>query len=272
MNLRTFVEIAKVLGKSDDAVAYGKTLEDLKTNVQAHFFNANQNTYIDSRQIHLAFPMFAGITPDNVRPAVFANFEKEILQTRPYLDMGSSGLPIILKFLIEDVERNDILFEHLSKTTEPGYGFFLDQGETAWPEYWDDKRPSRIHTCYTGIASWFMKGLGGIREDPNQFGYQSFIIKPALVGDLTFAEASTDSLYGTIVSRWERKDGLVRMNVTIPVNSAAIVYVPSTDVKNVTESGIPVTSATGVKFLKMEDSHAVFQVHSGVYQFSSHQQ
>ena len=269
LDLRTFIEIARILDKPEDVAVYGRRLEDLKAKVQARFFNPDQNTYIDSRQIHLAFPMFAGITPDNVKPKVLANFEKEILETRPYLDMGSSGLPVLLKFLIEDVERNDILFTHLSKTTEPGYGYFLSRGETAWPEYWDDTKPSRIHTCYTGIAAWFIKGLGGIREDPNQYGYQSFIIKPALVGDLTFAEARTESLYGTISSRWEKKGGVIQMNIAIPVNSTATVYVPAADIKNVTESGVAISRANGVRFLKMEGPNAVLQVQSGVYQFVS---
>jgi alpha-L-rhamnosidase len=269
MELRIFIEIAKILEKPEDAATYGKRLADLKPKVQARFFNPDQNTYIDSRQIHLAFPMLAGITPDDLKPQVYVNFEKEITQTRPYLDMGSSGLPVLLKFLIEDVERDDIVFAHLSKTTEPGYGYFLSRGETAWPEYWDDTKPSRIHTCYTGIAAWFVKGLGGIREDPAQYGYQSFIIKPALVGDLTFAEAKTESLYGVIQSRWEKKNGAIRMNIAVPVNSTATVYVPATDVKNVTESGVAVPRAKGVKFLKMEGPNAVFQVQSGVYQFVS---
>ena len=269
MDLRNFIEVAKILEKPEDVSAYGKRLEDLKAKVQARFFNPDQKNYIDNRQIHLAFPMYAGITPDDVKPKVYANFEKEILETRPYLDMGSSGLPVLLKFLIEDVERNDILFAHLSKTTEPGYGFFLSRGETAWPEYWDDTKPSRIHTCYTGIAAWFIKGLGGIREDPSQYGYQSFIIKPALVGNLTFAEAQTESLYGTILSRWEKKGGIIQMNIAIPVNSTATVYVPATGVKNVTESGVAISEAKGVRFLKMEGSNAVLEVQSGVYQFVS---
>ncbi len=269
MDLRTMIAIAGVLGKPDDATDYGRKLEDLKARIQARFFNAADNTYIDTRQIHLAFPMFAGVTPDDVKPAVYANFEKEITETRPYLDMGSSGLPVLLKFLIEDVDRNDILFTHLSKTTEPGYGFFLGQGETAWPEYWSDKCASRIHTCYTGIAAWFMKGVGGIREDPSHYGYQSFVIKPAPAGDLTFAEADTESLYGPIVSRWEKKEGGFSMNVTIPVNSTATVYVPATDIKNVTEGGAAVSLAPGVTFLRMEGGAAVFQVESGIYQFAS---
>jgi alpha-L-rhamnosidase len=269
MNLRTFIAIAGVLGKSGDASIYGRRLADLKAAIQAQFFNPAQNTYLDSRQIHLAFPMFAGITPAELRPKVFANFEREIQETRPYLDMGSSGLPVLLKFLVEDVERDDLLFAQLSKTTEPGYGYFLSRGETAWPEYWDDNCPSRIHTCYTGIAAWFIKGLGGIREDPAHYGYQAFIIKPALVGNLTFARAETESLFGPIISHWEKRDGRTELNVTIPVNTTATVYVPATDVKNVTESGVAVRRAKGVKFLRMEGRAAVLQLQSGVYQFIS---
>src|SRR5215469_1119687 len=248
MNLSTFIKIANVLGNSADAATYSNRLEDLKTRVQASFFDTNEDTYLDSRQMHLAFPMFAEITPPGVRPAVYANFEREIQQTRPYLDMGSSGLPVLLKFLVEDTERNDILFATLSKTTEPGYGYFLSRGETTWPEYWDDNCPSRIHTCYTGIAAWFIKGLGGIREDPACYGYQSFVIKPALVGDLTWAEAKTESLYGVILSHWERKNGVIDLNVTIPANSTATVYIPAADAKNVTESGVPASQADGVIF------------------------
>jgi alpha-L-rhamnosidase len=59
------------------------------------------------------------------------------------------------------------------------------------------------------------------------------------------------------------------MNVEIPVNSAATVYVPATDVRNVTESGVATSRAKGVTFLKMEGRYAVFQVQSGSYRFES---
>jgi alpha-L-rhamnosidase len=269
MNLRTFIQVANVLGKTDDAAAYARTLERLKKNIQVHFFNPAQNNYLDNRQVHLAFPIFAGITPESVEPAVMANFNKEILQTRPYLDMGSSGLPVLLKFLIEDQERDDLVASLLAKTTEPGYGYFLNRGENTWPESWDDNCDSRIHTCFTGIASFFMKGLGGIREDPDCYGYQSFVIKPAIVGNLTFADAETESLYGPIISRWEKQGGAIRMDVTIPVNSSAIVYVPAAHAGQVTEGGVAASAAPGVKFLRMDGPAAVFRVQSGVYRFVS---
>jgi alpha-L-rhamnosidase len=269
MDLQTFVQIARILGKTEDVDLYSKRLEELRKNVQSKFFNPDTNTYLSGQQIQLAFPMLTNITPESLKPAVYANFENEIMQKRPYLDMGSSGLPVLLKYLIENVERNDILFEHLSKTTEPSYGYFISRGETTWPEYWNVDVASKIHTCYTGIASWFIKGLGGIHSDPAQPGYQSFIIKPALAGDLTFANVTTESLYGTIVSHWEKKGDTIEMNVSIPVNSLATVYVPANDVKNVTESGSEVQTTEGVTFLKMEGKYAVFQVQSGNYRFLS---
>jgi alpha-L-rhamnosidase len=157
----------------------------------------------------------------------------------------------------------------LAKTTEPSYGYFLSRGETAWPEYWDDNCPSRIHTCYTGIAAAFIKGLGGIREDPDHLGYQAFVIKPALVADLTFADATTRSLYGPIHSRWEKHGGIVHLAVTIPVNSTATVYVPATDVSTVTEGGRPLAQAAGVRVLGRQGSYAVLAVQSGDYRFAS---
>jgi alpha-L-rhamnosidase len=59
------------------------------------------------------------------------------------------------------------------------------------------------------------------------------------------------------------------MNITVPVNATATVYVPAADVKNVAESGVAIPGANGVRFLKMEGPRAVFQVQSGVYQFVS---
>ena len=269
MNLRTFVTIAKLLGQTDDVGIYGKRLEDLKAKVQAHFFNPDQNTYIDHHQIHLAFPMFAGITPDAVKPKVFANFEKEILQTRPYLDMGSSGLPVLLKFLIEDVERNDVLFAHLSKTTEPSYGYFLSRGETAWPEYWDDNCASRIHTCYTGIAAWFIKAVGGIREDPNQYGYKSFIIAPQPVGDLKWARTIYDSLQGLIISEWRKPAEKFYLHVQIPVGATATVFLPAKNDAKITESGWDISRHPEIHLQNRTGDKAIIALPCGDYYFTS---
>ena len=59
------------------------------------------------------------------------------------------------------------------------------------------------------------------------------------------------------------------MDVTIPPNSTATIFVPAKDAASVTESGKPASEAKSVKFLRMENNSAVYAVGSGNYQFQS---
>ena len=269
LDLKIMIDITAALGKQKAVALYSKRLEELRKNIHKTFFNAEKNIYLGGRQMNLAFPLYVGVVPEDVRPAVLANLEKEITKTRPYLDMGSSGLPVLLHYLIEDVERNDILYTHLSKTSLPSFGYFIEKDETTWPEYWEVNVRSKIHTCFTGVASWFIKGIGGIRNAPKQAGYKAFVIKPHLVGDLTFADTATESLYGRIVSNWARKDGKITLQIEVPVNSTATVYVPGRDIRKVTEGGRPAGQSEGIQFIRAEKGYLVFTVKSGAYKFIS---
>jgi alpha-L-rhamnosidase len=71
---------------------------------------------------------------------------------------------------------------------------------------------------------------------------------------------------GLIESNWKKEEGVLTMNVVIPANTIAIVYVPG---KNVTEGGMPTVNAEGVTFLRMEKDIAVYKVESGNYSFGS---
>jgi alpha-L-rhamnosidase len=119
------------------------------------------------------------------------------------------------------------------------------------------------------ITEWFYAGLAGIQADPAAPGWKKFIIKPAVVGDLTWVKAHYDSPYGRIVSNWKREGEKLTMDVTIPPNSTATIYVPAKDAASITESGKPATKAVGVKFLRMENGAAVYAVGSGTYHFES---
>jgi alpha-L-rhamnosidase len=268
-NLNVFVQMAKILGMPDVAATYLSRLRDLRKNAHKHFFNEDTKTYIDGRQLSMAFPLYTGITPDHEKEAVYANFVKE-MKEKQYMDTGSSGLPILLKYMIEDAERADLLFDCLKRTEYPGYGYFLEFDETTWPEYWKiEGVPSRIHTCYTGIAGYFTKAIGGIRPDPSSYGMQKFIIKPNLVGDLTYANTTSGSYYGSMVSNWSRSGSTGEFDIEVPPNTSAKVYIPARDVNDVIEGGQSVAKAKGVSFLEMDGIYAVFWVDSGKYKFIS---
>ena len=59
------------------------------------------------------------------------------------------------------------------------------------------------------------------------------------------------------------------LNITIPANTTATIYVPVAAAGAVTESGLPAASALGAKFLRMETGAAVYEVGSGAWEFAS---
>jgi hypothetical protein len=119
------------------------------------------------------------------------------------------------------------------------------------------------------INEWFFHDLVGIQPDPTAPGFGKIVIKPAIVGDLTWVKATYDSVTGRISSEWKREGRRLDLNLVIPANTTATVYLPAADSGSVTESGISANKAPGVKFLRMESTTAVFSTGSGAYAFQS---
>ena len=111
--------------------------------------------------------------------------------------------------------------------------------------------------------------MPGIQTDPASPGWKKFIIQPAVVGDLTWVKAHYDSPYGRIASEWKRRGNNLQLNIVVPPNTTATVFVPARAAGQVEESRKPAAAADGVKFLRMEKNVAVFEVGSGSYSFTS---
>jgi alpha-L-rhamnosidase len=95
------------------------------------------------------------------------------------------------------------------------------------------------------------------------------LIKPAVVGDLTWVRAEQVTPYGAVRSSWRVADGHFWLDVTIPPNTDATVYVPASRPESVTESNGPAGRSAGVRFVRSEAGFAVYEVGSGHYTFSS---
>ncbi|MCX6996933.1 MAG: hypothetical protein NTV49_07570 [Kiritimatiellaeota bacterium] len=59
------------------------------------------------------------------------------------------------------------------------------------------------------------------------------------------------------------------VDITVPANTTATVFVPAKDVAGVTESGKPAVQAGGVRLLRTADHAAVYVIGAGTYHFQS---
>jgi alpha-L-rhamnosidase len=87
--------------------------------------------------------------------------------------------------------------------------------------------------------------------------------------ELTFAEGKLETVKGTIAVSYRRQGNRLLMNVTVPANSTALLYLPARSVNSVTENGKKIASIDEISFLKAEDGYVILKVGSGSYQFNS---
>ena len=76
------------------------------------------------------------------------------------------------------------------------------------------------------LMDWFYTGLAGIQQSESTLAYKRIVIKPQPVGDITFAKATYQSVYGEVVSDWKIENGIFVLDVTIPANTTADIYLP----------------------------------------------
>jgi len=259
---------ADAIGRTEDAQRHRKRGDELRALIHAKYYQAGQKRYRHDNQASHVLPLLTGVVPDALRGTVQKKLEDLILVTnKGHLDTGMLGTYFLIQYL-QQTGRNDLLYTIFNQETYPGWGYMLSQGATTFWEQWNGYW-SQIHSCFASADSWFYQGLAGIRPDESGPGFKKIIIKPGVVGDLTWVKCNYNSIHGKIVSNWKRNGSELTMEVTIPANTTATVYVPAKDEAAITESGSPAAKAEGVKFLRMEKGAAVYEVGSGTYRFSS---
>ena len=216
--------IASVLGKTADASAYDARVAAVSKAVHQRFYNAGDYSYTNGDSVQEAFPLLTGIVPPELRKGVMEKLENTIrVQNDGHLDTGMHGTYFVMKYLME-ADRNDLVFEMTNKKDYPGWGYMLANGATTSWESWTGQ--SHIHDTLISIGAWFTEGVAGIRSDGKSPGFKHFVIKPAVVGDLTFAKARYRSIHGEIISDWRIENGTFKLSVTVPPGTTATVFVP----------------------------------------------
>jgi alpha-L-rhamnosidase len=118
------------------------------------------------------------------------------------------------------------------------------------------------------LLIWMYENLAGIHSDANEVAFKKIIMKPSFDVDLSYVNASYQSPYGIVKSYWKKENGQLNWNISVPGNATAIVYVPAKENGEVNEANKLAASSEGIKFLKMENGNAVFEIGSGNYSFS----
>ena len=264
-NLTNIVaQVAELLGKSEDAGEYNRLANTIRDSFNQKFLDVGTGSYGVNSQTAYALPLLLGMVPEEHKAKVQQHLKDEVKRDNGHLNTGFNGTQALMKVLT-DIDP-ETAYSIANQEDEPSWWGMIKDGRTTIPEFWNGDGVQNIVSLGGPLENWFYYGLAGIRSDLAYPGFKQFLIKPSYVKDIDWVKAHHNSPYGRIAVEWKRKKGKYEVDVTVPANSTARVYLPG---EKITEGGLPVDKVEGITFLRMENDLAVFKLNSGRYQFLS---
>lgn len=178
-------------------------------------------------------PLAFGLVPKEYKDEVVKNVVTSIITTnKGHVSSGVIGIQWLLRELSKQGYA-DISYLLATNDTYPSWGYMLKKGATTIWELWNGdtanpKMNSANHVMLLGdLIPYCYNNLAGIQADRWKVGYKHIVMKPDFdVQDLSSVDASYNSVYGKIVSKWTKTTSHLEWNVEIPANTTADIYLP----------------------------------------------
>lgn len=219
--------MADVLGKHDDQLKLTERAEKIKKSYHAKYFNKSNFTYGNGGQTSLSMSLALGLVPKEFEDKVRQRLEEEITAKNHFFDVGVVGMKCLYDAL-GDHQQSESIYQMVNRKDFPSYGWWVEKGaNTLWQD-WDGSM-SHNHIMFGSVSEWFFQSLAGINPDEDFPGFKHINFRPEFIKDLNWVSTEHESLYGTIISSWERlgKGNQILMRVRIPVNATATITIPN---------------------------------------------
>jgi len=264
-DLTILEQIANLLGKPKDAIAYKQLGAQVKAAFNTTYFNDTTKQYGTGSQAANAMAIYMKLVEPKNKAAVLENIIKDLRSRNNALSAGDIGYRYLLRVL-DDEGRSDVIYDMNNRSDVPGYGYQLAKGATALTESWQAlPTVSNNHLMLGHILEWFYSGLAGIRPAEDAVAFNKIDIRPEPVGDIDYAKASYHSPYGLIVSEWRKSEKGFILNVEIPVNTTATVYLPANKDSKISQNNRYLSEKTISEATFFKNGKRIMKLGSGNY-------
>ena len=277
---RLMREMAKALGKTDDAVYYDKLYRNISRAFCNYFFDSEGYTIegnhegtprMDTQTSYL-LPLAFLELPEDLQQKAVKHLLEAIKRSNYHLQTGFLGTPLLCNVL-SNFGYNDIAYRLYTQTEYPSWLFPVKQGATTMWERWNSytikegfgevSMNSFNHYAYGAIEEWIMSHNLGIQRDENRPGYKHILMQPKIDDTFSFVKGGFRSVYGDIASAWEIKPSGTEIEFTIPANTTATFTLPVSSMDNLKLK----KGKKGVSSKSFDDGKAVYELKSGTYKF-----
>jgi alpha-L-rhamnosidase len=263
---RILARLAHILGKKADEDEYNQLAEAIRRAYQEKFLAPGTGVVGSGIQASQAFALYLNMLPAEQRAAALEHLVHDIADKhKGHLTTGIFGTRFMLDVLSRE-GRGEVVNKMVNLHDYPSWGNMLDQGATTLWEHWkyNDNTYSCNHPMFGSVSQWFYNWPGGIEPAADAVGFDKFVFQPQFLSGLTWVRCTYRSIRGPIVCDWQRDLTNVTLDLRVPVNASARLILPA---GVVTENGLAVSNAAGVRQVSGHDGREYFTLESGHYHF-----
>ncbi|RIE05103.1 hypothetical protein D3H35_02945 [Cohnella faecalis] len=275
--VKVISDIARVIGEEADADKYEKLHACVREAFIREFVNDTAAIKGDTQTAY-ALALAWRLVPDELREAALRRLVGKIEEAGDMAATGFHGTKHLMEVLSES-GYEALAFRLLLREQYPSWLYSVRQGATTIWERWDGWTEERgfqdpgmnslCHYAFGSVGEWLYRHVGGIRPDPLSPGFGRSVIRPRPLGGLVSTRCEYDSIRGIIATDWTLRDGEFELELTVPANTTALVYVPADEGTTVLEDDRPASQSVGVSAVGREGDCETFLVVSGSYRFKS---
>ena len=238
-NATRMAEMARILGKEDEAGGYEKMAAEAHGYVKSEFFKDGGRLPAflrDMQTPHLFALHFGFYENPEIKKEATAQLLKNIEDHGGCLQTGFLGTSILMDTLTYDVGRPDVAYSLLLQHKFPSWLYSVDQGATTiwerWNSYTKEKGFGPVsmnsfnHYAYGAVLDWICGTAAGLRPGKEGGFEKSFTLAPIPDARLGRIEATHRTTKGTICSAWRYlEDGSVEYTFFVPDGIEADVII-----------------------------------------------
>ncbi|THU38378.1 alpha-L-rhamnosidase [Niastella caeni] len=273
-SVQLLINAAKVLGNTEDVSTYTTLLEKIKSAFAKEYLTPN-GRLVSGTQTAYVLALQFDMLPESLRPQAAERLVQNIKNYDNHLTTGFLGTPYLCHVLSR-FGHTDIAYKLLLQESYPSWLYPVKMGATTIWERWDGQKPDSTfqtpgmnsfnHYAYGAIGDWMYRVIAGLDTYEDGPGYKHIKIQPHIGGGLTKAAATLKTYYGTASSSWTINENELILEVEIPANSNADIYIPAVNAGDIRENGKAISEQRELQVTR-KDQYVVVKTGSGKYRF-----
>lgn len=277
---KIMARVARVLGQSEDAIAYDQLFENIKQAFCKRYLGKDgwllrpagsparrdsysaaygtgpkttQDTVLDTQTGYI-LPLYVGLLDDSVKDKAFAHLVELLKDNQYCLNTGFIGTPY-MNLVLSDNGRDDIAYKMFQQHNYPSWIYPILQGATTIWERWNSytiksgfgpvSMNSFNHYSYGAVQDWMMAYSAGIQRDELKPGYKHIMLQPRIGGQFSHIGATFHSVYGWIKSQWKSDNAAV--NQQTDASKYGYIYTATIPANTTATLTLPVADKRRVK-------------------------